>query len=87
MTITEAAACGTPAVVSDIAGHHDAVVDDRSGLLCADDELGPALARVLSDRELRDRLADGAVQRAAELTWDATAAHLLELLAAQRTTS
>jgi glycosyltransferase involved in cell wall biosynthesis len=87
MTITEAAACGTPAVVSDIAGHHDAVVPGVSGLLCADDELGVALARVLSDRELRDHLADGAVQRAAELTWDATAAHLLELLAAQRSTS
>ena len=27
MTVTEAAACGTPAVVSDVAGHADAVVD------------------------------------------------------------
>lgn len=85
MTITEAAACGTTAVVSDVSGHHDAVLHERSGLLSADDDIGPALARVLSDTELRDRLAAGAVQRAAELTWDATAARLLELIASQRT--
>ncbi len=33
MTLTEAAACGTPAVATDIAGHADAVVDGESGLL------------------------------------------------------
>jgi len=87
MTITEAAACGTPAVVSDVPGHHDAVIPERSGLLCADDALGAALARVLSDSDLRNHLAAGAVRRAAELTWDATAASLLQLLASQRTSS
>src|SRR5579871_592989 len=35
MTVTEAAACGTPAVVSDIAGHRDAIVDGKSGFLAA----------------------------------------------------
>ena len=35
MTITEAAACGTPAVVTDIAGHRDAVVDGVTGVLAA----------------------------------------------------
>ncbi len=33
MTLTEAAACATPSVATDIAGHRDAVVDGRSGLL------------------------------------------------------
>ena len=47
MTLTEAAACGTPAVASDIAGHRDAVVDGQSGLLAADvDALAAALRRV-----------------------------------------
>ena len=36
MTLTEAAACGTPAVVTRIAGHADAVVDGRTGLLADD---------------------------------------------------
>ena len=48
MTITEAAACGTPAVVTDIGGHRDAVVDGVTGLLVAPEQLGAALARVLS---------------------------------------
>ena len=33
MTLTEAAACGTPTVATDIAGHADAVAAGRSGLL------------------------------------------------------
>ena len=33
MTLTEAAACATPAVATDIAGHRDAVVDGESGSL------------------------------------------------------
>ena len=33
MTLTEAAACGTPAVATAIAGHADAVLDGESGLL------------------------------------------------------
>ena len=54
MTITEAAACGTPAVATRIAGHEDAVVDGVSGLL-ADDRAGiaAALDRVLADDALR----------------------------------
>ena len=41
MTLTEAAACGTPAVATRIAGHADAVRDGRSGLLADDDAAEP----------------------------------------------
>jgi glycosyltransferase involved in cell wall biosynthesis len=82
MTITEAAACGTPAVVTRIGGHADAVVEYETGLL-ADD--APALARaldlVLSDESERIRLAKGALDRASRLTWEATARDTLEVLA------
>ena len=81
MTITEAAACGTPSVVTDIGGHRDAVVDGVTGLLVAPDELGAALARVLSQPELRRRLAEGALERPSALTWEATAAGTLAVLA------
>jgi glycosyltransferase involved in cell wall biosynthesis len=74
MTLTEAAACGTPAVATDIAGHRDSVLDGESGLLAA---TPPAfveyLTAVLSDHDLRQRLAEGARKHAATLTWDATA--------------
>ena len=38
MTITEAAACRTPAVATRIAGHSDAIVDGTTGLLVDDDK-------------------------------------------------
>jgi len=74
MGITEAAACGTPAVVTDIAGHRDAVDHGRSGLLAADERgLVDGIDAVLRDRALRARLAEGALAHARRFTWDATA--------------
>ena len=81
MTITEAGACGTPAVVSDIAGHRDSLAHGVTGLLAnPGDELVGALERVLTDTALRDSLASGAMARARALTWDATAASTLGAL-------
>jgi len=82
MTLTEAAACGTPSVATDIAGHADAVAAERSGLLRErDEDLADAMARVLSDAELRARLSEGALTRASELTWEHTAVANFEVLA------
>jgi glycosyltransferase involved in cell wall biosynthesis len=82
MTLTEAAACGTPAVATNIAGHADAVVDGESGLLVDDvDKLSSAFGRVLGDEVLRTRLSKGALERARWFTWDATARRALEALA------
>ncbi len=84
MTVTEAAACGTPSVASRIAGHVDAVEDDVSGVLFDnDDQLVKMLDRVLSDAAFRDRLSAGALKKARDLTWDATALGTLEVLAAE----
>jgi glycosyltransferase involved in cell wall biosynthesis len=82
MTLTEAAACGTPAVATAIAGHNDAVLNGESGLLVDDPaELGAALRRVLTDDVLRSRLSRGALDRARWFTWPATARRALEALA------
>ena len=82
MTLTEAAACGTPAVATRISGHVDAVEDGIGGLLADDErELGAHLASVLLDAELRARLGEGARRRAATLTWAATALQTLRVLA------
>ncbi|MGH2685281.1 MAG: glycosyltransferase family 4 protein [Actinomycetota bacterium] len=84
MTLTEAAACATPAVATRIAGHLDAVADGRSGLLATDErDLATQLDRVLRDDELRESLAAGAVAHAARFTWEATARGTLEALAAE----
>jgi glycosyltransferase involved in cell wall biosynthesis len=84
MTITEAAACGTPSVATRIAGHEDAVEHGVSGLL-ADDGPGiaAALDRVLADDALRARLTSGALDHATAYTWGATAYGTLSILAAE----
>ena len=88
MTVTEAAACGTPAVVSRIAGHLDAVEEGKSGLLADVETGGPealadALDSVLASPLLREKLTRGALERAGRLTWDATARGTLEVLVAE----
>jgi glycosyltransferase involved in cell wall biosynthesis len=81
MTLTEAAACGTPAVATRISGHADAVTDGVSGLLADDAGIEGALDRVLGDEALRRRLETGAVTHAARFTWEATATGTLQALA------
>lgn len=83
MTLTEAAACGTPAVATRIPGHRDAVRDGIGGVLVdSDDEFVGALAKVLGDEAFRARLGEGAQRTARELTWDRTAYDTLAVLAA-----
>lgn len=81
MTLTEAAACGTPAVATRIPGHVDALAEDSSGLLADDQaDLARQIARIATDAPLRDRLTTGALQHAGHFTWDATATKIMEIL-------
>ena len=79
LTLTEAAACGTPAVATDIRGHRCSVVDGQTGLLAPPDRLGETLATVLIDQGLRERLAGNALARAQTLTWEASATGVLRV--------
>jgi glycosyltransferase involved in cell wall biosynthesis len=81
MTVTEAAACGTPSVVTRIAGHLDAVEHGASGFLADGPELGDHLDLVLRDEALRRQLQKGAIELASRFTWEATARGTLEVLA------
>jgi len=80
LTLTEAAACGTPCVATDISGHRSSVVDGVTGVLAPLDRLGDVLAEVLGDSARRERLAAAALARARTLTWDASAHGLLTAL-------
>ncbi|HTN81207.1 MAG TPA: glycosyltransferase family 4 protein [Acidimicrobiales bacterium] len=86
MTVTEAAACGTPAVVTDIAGHRDAVHAGVTGMLSPDmAALARDLTVTLADREARERMSAAGLRRARELTWEATATGTLAALAGEAT--
>jgi glycosyltransferase involved in cell wall biosynthesis len=82
MTITEAAACGTPAVATRIAGHVDVIEDGVSGLLVdSTAEMADALRAVLGDPDRRARLGAAAQARTRALTWDRTALEVLRGIA------
>ena len=85
MALTEAGACGTPSVATRIPGNRDAVRDGDSGILTGETaaDLGGGIAAVLGDDDLRGRLTTGALQRAAELTWEQTATGIMRALAGE----
>ncbi len=86
MTVTEAAACGTPAVVTDIAGHRDAVQSGITGILSPDTAaLARDISALLDDRATRERMRSAGLARAGELTWEATATGTLAALAGEAT--
>ena len=84
MTLTEAAACGTPAVASDIDGHRDAIQHGTSGLLAADSAgIAAALVEVAGNPARRSELAAGAIRMAARFDWDRTATEAFRVLASR----
>ena len=83
LTITEAAACGTPAVATDVSGHRSSIVDGVTGVLSPLDRLGDTIADVLLDDDRRNTLAAAALARARTLTWDASARGILDALHGQ----
>ena len=81
MTITEAARCGVPAVVTDVTGHRAAVVDGVTGdLVATPHDLTSAIERLLTDTERRRRYGRAARERAQAMTWDRAAEQHLALL-------
>jgi glycosyltransferase involved in cell wall biosynthesis len=84
MTLTEAAACGTPSVVTDIAGHRDAVAVGTGGLLVPEpSDLAGAIGTVCENATLRRSLTEGALRHAERFTWNSTARQTFDVLAAE----
>jgi glycosyltransferase involved in cell wall biosynthesis len=83
LTITEAAACGTPSVATDVSGHRSSIVDGVTGVLSSLDRLGETIADVLLDDRRRNKLAAAGLTRAQRLTWDASALGILSALHGQ----
>ena len=83
LTVTEANACGTPAVASDVPGLRDAVKDGETGLLYEYgniEQLAEKIMLLLRDEHLRSRLSTGALAYAQSLTWDTSAKIMLDVI-------
>ena len=69
----EAQAVGTPVVASAVGGLAEIVEDEQTGLLVAPqqaDDFARAIARLLDDPGLRERMSEAARRRAATFTWE-----------------
>ncbi len=87
LVAVEAQASGTPVVAAAVGGLTTVVEDGRSGLLVdghRPDDWATALARLVGDPALRERLSRGAVRQAARFSWDLTAERTLEVYARAR---
>ena len=84
MVILEAAACGVPAVATNVGGIPAAVRDGDTGLLVPPNdvsELASALVRIAVDTELRERLANSAHKRAVtDFSWASQGSTFVDLV-------
>ena len=74
--LVEAAACGIPAVASDVGGIREWIEDGNNGFLVQQADSGAlanALARLLNQPELARRMGQAARRKAVETTWAAVA--------------
>jgi glycosyltransferase involved in cell wall biosynthesis len=86
MTMTESAACGTPAVAYDVPGLRDSVSNNETGLLVDDGNvraLAQNLLRILQDEQLRVRLGVNALERTKQFSWNKVAQEFGDFLASQ----
>ncbi len=87
ITVVEAAACGTPVIASDAPGLRESVAPGGSGVLVPHDSpesWAEAIARVIEDPALRERLGHGGMEHARRFSWDRAAdeteAHLRQVV-------
>lgn len=74
MVVTEAAACGTPSIVSNVTGLRDSVVKGKTGLVLSEKpsekELFGAILKIIEDSKLRNEMSEEAVFWAKNFNWD-----------------
>jgi len=66
----ESMASGTPVVATPNVGACEVTDDGKYGVVCADEDLGRNLVRMLTDTVLRDRMRRAGLLRARDFSWD-----------------
>ncbi len=74
MTVTECAACGTPAIVTNVSGLRDSVKAGQTGIILPTNptisDLAKTMVEVIEQAPLRNRLSTNALKFAKTLSWD-----------------
>lgn len=80
LTIHEAGARGTPAIVYDVPGLRDVVKDNVNGIVCkvnSAKDLAKNTKRLLKNKDLYEKLQNGAIDERKKHTWDKTVSQFL----------
>jgi glycosyltransferase involved in cell wall biosynthesis len=82
LAVSEANACGTPAIVYDVHGLRDSVLNERTGLVVGESpqQLASAMVRVWRDPELYKSFASSAERLGQELTFERATAVVRDAL-------
>lgn len=81
LTVHEAGARGTPAVVYDVPGLRDIVINDVNGIVCQENSpqsLSINIQKILKDEDLYLKLQKGAISERKKHTWENTTDKFLE---------
>lgn len=74
MVVTEAAACGTPSIVTNVTGLIDSVEKNKTGVVLSNDpsplELAGAMIELIENKEKLHKLSTQAREKSLQLTWD-----------------
>ena len=83
LTLTEANACGTPAIAYRVPGLKDSIIEGETGLLVPFgdiDALADGIMRVLSDDGLREELSRNAIKWAKRFSWERAAEEFFNIV-------
>ncbi len=76
MVVTEAAACGTPAIVSNVTGLRDSVLHGKTGIILSKDptaqELSEGMLKIIEQKDLREKLGKGAILWSKKFSWESS---------------
>lgn len=82
LIVTEANACGTPAIAYDVHGLRDSIKNDETGLLTENnpEALAEAIIKFFNDPNLRQNLTKKALKHAIGFNWDRSSKETLKII-------
>lgn len=84
MVVTEAAACGTPSIVSNVTGLRDSVIDRKTGIILSNNpgvkELSAAIISLIDDKAMRNGLSKQAALWSNQFNWEKSYRSFLQLI-------
>ncbi len=84
MVVTEAAACGTPSIVTDVTGLKDSVIDGKTGFIISTDptveELANYMIKIIKNNNLRQKFKKNAIKWANNFFWEKSYKEFIKIL-------